>query len=92
MELRTTRSVGLYADCVPNNIHVKIDILVVRVTKGGEKSIGMAKPCYTCLTWLKSVTSLDIRHVFYTTDEGTLNVERLEEMSTEHRCSGIKFK
>ena len=55
----------------------KLDIVVVRYTKSGE--LAESRPCYHCLCFMEK-SRLDIRNIYYSTSEGTIVKERLEEM------------
>ena len=57
---------------------IKVDILVIRVTK--NKEMRMSKPCYHCTMRLYNCAFLKIKYVYYSTDENTIVRIKLKDM------------
>lgn len=49
------------------------EIYVTRHTKGGY--VGLARPCFTCMSLIRSV---GIRHIHYSNDDGSTTTIRVE--------------
>lgn len=62
------------------------DIYVIRLMRDG--SLGMSKPCQTCLTMIQK---MGIRRVYYSDANGDIKMELASEMTSEHICSGERF-
>jgi hypothetical protein len=58
----------------------KTDILVFRQSQHG---ISNSRPCYDCLQTMKS---MNIRRVYYSTDNGTFVYEKVSNMVSTHKC------
>lgn len=58
----------------------KIVLVVIRWNGTGFR---MSKPCKHCTQYLKYI---GIKKVYYSTDEGTLKYEKVNNMSSDHVC------
>ncbi len=56
-------------------------------TTGG---ISMAKPCMDCINKLKMYSRL--RYVYYSTRDGYVTREHIDDIHNSHRCAAIKRK
>ena len=61
-----------------------IDILVFRQTDETESGVKNSRPCVDCIETMKF---LNIRRVYYTTDEGYLVYEKVSEMKEGYVCT-----
>ena len=52
-----------------------MDLIVIKLTKSGK--FGDSRPCLTCL---KSMRGLRIKHVYYSTSNGTIEKENFNGM------------
>ncbi len=59
------------------NSRKKYDLLVVRLTRSGKLS--SSRPCFHCLCKLEK-SGVKIRHVYYSTQDGTIAREKFTEM------------
>ncbi len=59
-----------------------VDILVIRVNKNGD--LKNSRPCNKCI---KTMKSIGIRKVFYSTDFGEIVCENLNDMELVHTSS-----
>jgi deoxycytidylate deaminase len=66
-------------------ISKKLEILVIRLDKQGN--LKNSKPCKHCLETLKK---FNIKTVYYSTDEGKIEMERIRDCSTDHYSHGQK--
>jgi cytidine deaminase len=63
-----------------------MDIIVIRIDKLGKR-LQNSRPCNTCIIKLKK---LGIRKVFYSTINGDIVSEYIENMELLHECSSMK--
>ena len=70
-----------------NKLHFRIhkkhkithrDLLVIRMSKTGV--LGNAKPCYHCMKRLSSSTFVNIRYIYYSSNNGEIVRERFNDM------------
>ena len=59
------------------NIKNKLDLFVIRITKGGKLS--ESRPCFHCIDILHK-SHLNIVNVYYSTTEGTIVCEKFKNM------------
>jgi hypothetical protein len=59
------------------NISKKLDILVIRITKGGN--LAESRPCFHCIDILAK-SHLNICDVYYSTSEGTIVCEPFKSL------------
>jgi hypothetical protein len=62
---------------------ITIDLVVIRSLKDGQMS--MAKPCVRCYAAIKQ---LGVRYVYYSTFQGYITREKVENMDCGHVCAG----
>lgn len=58
-----------------------LDLYVLKVSKSGK--LGISKPCYHCIKYLKKYTSLigcNLRYVYYSNSNGNIIKERFVEL------------
>jgi cytidine deaminase len=60
-----------------------MDIVLMRVRKDGSRAI--SKPCIRCATRLRQF-SHQIRHVYYTDRDGTMQRELLTDLQSDYIC------
>lgn len=71
------------------NISKKLDLLVIRITKGGN--LAESRPCFHCIDILAK-SYLNICDVYYSTAEGTIVCETFKSLvanSTVHVTKGF---
>lgn len=74
------------------NMPRRLDVFVVRYGKAG--GLGSSRPCYHCIQMMMS-SGLNIKDIYYSTNEGTIVKERLSEMMNSENTyvsSGIRSK
>ncbi len=56
----------------------RYDVLVIRISKTNK--LGISRPCYHCINSMINNSMIKIRHVYYSTNDGRIVRERLEDM------------
>lgn len=69
-----------------NNERAQYHLLVVRLDREGQ--LRNSKPCSECLEFLRRFGHID--KIFYSTDDGRLAVEKLDEMNSDHFTNGCR--
>ena len=67
----------LKSKSVPKRID-KYDIIVIRISR--TYKLGSSRPCYHCINTMMNASSIKIRYVYYSTRDGKIVRERLDEM------------
>jgi len=63
------------------NIPKSMDLLIVQITK--SKKLANSRPCHNCICYLnKLCKTIKIKHVYYSTNDGTIIKEKLKDMET----------
>ncbi len=60
-------------------------LIVLRVDSLGR--LVESKPCVDCTQQIKK---LNIKNVYYSTAEGKINIEKVKNLQTEHKCRSRK--
>jgi hypothetical protein len=74
---KVLKSKSIVHGTVPKRID-KYDILVIRISK--TYKLGSSRPCYHCINTMMNASSIKIRYVYYSTRDGKIARERLDEM------------
>ncbi len=74
---KVLKSKSVVPGTVPKRID-KYDILVIRISK--TYKLGSSRPCYHCINTMMNTSSIKIRHVYYSTRDGKIARERLDDM------------
>ena len=69
-----------------NNERAQYHLLVVRLDREGR--LRNSKPCSECLEFLRRFGHID--KIFYSTDDGRLTVEKLDDMYSDHLTNGSR--
>ena len=64
----------------------KIDLIVIRINRQGD--LVNSRPCYNCVSMMKAV---NIKKVYYSTDNGDIVGESVKDMISIHASSASKF-
>ena len=56
----------------------QVDLLVIRIGRIGD--LRSSRPCHKCLELLNRMKGYRIRHIYYSTDEGTIVRERFNDL------------
>lgn len=83
-------SIHAEVDCLANCAYKAckgMDLLVIRV--GKSEKLQNSRPCNSCI---KKLQERGIRKVYYSTSEGEIVYEYVNDMPNLHICSGIKYK
>ena len=62
------------------------DLYVVRITK--SRKLANSRPCIQCIQDLKASESVRIKRVYYSTPDGTIAYEKLNQMHTGYTSKG----
>jgi hypothetical protein len=71
------------------NVPKKFDILVVKITKTGK--LKSSKPCSNCICYMRR-SRLNLRNVWYSTDENTIVCESVNTIENDYISSGERRK
>lgn len=74
---KVLKSKSIVPGTVPKRID-KYDILVIRISK--TYKLGSSRPCYHCINSMMNTSAIKIRYVYYSTPNGRIVRERLDEM------------
>lgn len=66
-----------------------VDMIVLRTGGPGGNYLVNSKPCKECLEVMKKQGN--IRRVYYSTDEGKIQMEKLYNMTSDHICLGTRL-
>lgn len=66
-------------------LHKKLEIVVIRTDNNGN--LKNSKPCSHCI---KNMKLFNIKYVYYSTDDGKIIKERVENLTTDHLSGGQK--
>lgn len=83
-------SIHAEVDCLANSsqkVCKGMDLLVIRVGKSDK--LQNSRPCNSCISKLQK---RGIRKVYYSTSDGEIVYEYVNNMPNLHTCSGIRFR
>jgi hypothetical protein len=70
---------------------IKIDILVIRVTKTG--ALCNSKPCFKCLEHMSKLRYYVVKNVYYSTSDGQIVMESFSKLyNEENKHISIRFR
>jgi hypothetical protein len=74
-----------------NNKRITVNLMVIRQNSNGK--LCSSKPCAACIKKLLSYTNIKIKRVYYSTSEGTIVMEKFNNLlDTTHKSRGTKNK